>query len=456
MPEFDQTHLHPIALILTLTMGVFLLRARRSTAVLGFLAVACLIPELQRIVVLGQDFTMIRLLLVFGLVKIATSRDTARLRIQKLDLVFVAWLVSSALIYTAREASLAALSNRLGHVLEALGVYFVFRILLCDASDVRRAVRLFAWIAVPMGVLMVVENQTGRNLFSPLGGVPELTMVRDGRLRAQGAFSHAILAGSFGASLMPMFVALALGAPRGRRTLAYAAAGASVLIALLSASSGPLVALGFGIVAWVLWPFRGSLSLVRWGSVAALVTAHFIREQPVWQLIGRLSSFTGGTGYHRSKLIDAFIHRFDEWWLLGTSTTRHWFIGESEDLTNQFVAEGVRGGIVQLALFVLLLGMAFSALGRARVMATRTEKLRRPARRAFAYLAWGLGASLAVHCVSFISVAYFGQMQSIFYLHLAMIASFCASPEFAAAGSRLAITPPSRKASPVPGVGSYT
>ena len=36
-------------------------------------------------------------------------------------------------------------------------------------------------------------------------------------------------------------------------------------------------------------------------------------------------------------------------------------------------------------------------------------------------VAWALGATLTVHAASFFSVAYFGQMQAIFYWHLAMI-----------------------------------
>jgi hypothetical protein len=39
----------------------------------------------------------------------------------------------------------------------------------------------------------------------------------------------------------------------------------------------------------------------------------------------------------------------------------------------------------------------------------------------WALLAWGSSVSLAAHCVSFISVSYFGQMQNFFFFFVAMI-----------------------------------
>ena len=64
------------------------------------------------------------------------------------------------------------------------------------------------------------------------------------------------------------------------------------------------------------------------------VVIHFIREKPVWHLILRLSVITGGTGYHRYQLIDAFINNFSEWALAGTDGTAHWGWG-LQDTTNQ-------------------------------------------------------------------------------------------------------------------------
>src|SRR5262249_10344946 len=149
--------------------------------------------------------------------------------------LFMAWLFANLLVYTLREGTVSALGNRLGYTFEGLGIYFLFRVMLVDGTDVYRAVRLLTWIAVPMAALMILENQTGRNLFSVLGGVEEFTNIREGRLRAQGAFSHSIMAGSFGACLAPMFLALVLMAPRGRRLVPLVALVSSGIVTVLSA-----------------------------------------------------------------------------------------------------------------------------------------------------------------------------------------------------------------------------
>jgi hypothetical protein len=149
------------------------------------------------------------------------------------------------------------------------------------------------------------------------------------------------------------------------------------------------------------------------------VVIHFVREKPVWHLIARLSSVTGGTGYHRYKLIDAFVRRFDEWALFGTGNTAHWGWG-LQDTTNQYVAEGVRAGLATLVLFIILLRFSFVQLRLARNAFERLEG----SKSLGALLAWGSSVSLAVHCVSFISVSYFGQMVPFFVMFVATVPAF--------------------------------
>jgi hypothetical protein len=129
-----------------------------------------------------------------------------------------------------------------------------------------------------------------------------------------------------------------------------------------------------------------------------------------------LAELTGGTGYHRYLLIDAFVARFWEWAVLGTSDTAYWGWG-LQDTTNQYVAHGVEGGLLTLVLFILLLRTGFVALRNSR---ERWERIERSS-GFWAHLSWGFSVSLAVHCVSFVSVSYFGQILQFFYLFLAMI-----------------------------------
>ena len=44
------------------------------------------------------------------------------------------------------------------------------------------------WLLVPVALAMLQEAHTARNLFAEFGGVPDVSAVRDGQLRAQGPF----------------------------------------------------------------------------------------------------------------------------------------------------------------------------------------------------------------------------------------------------------------------------
>jgi hypothetical protein len=234
------------------------------------------------------------------------------------------------------------------------------------------------------------------------------------------------MAGSFGAGLAPIFGMLAVG---WRRWRAYATAGlaGAMLIAITSASSGPALALLTAIAGCALFPLRNEMRIIRYGAAAIIVFLHFVREKPVWHLIGRASDLIGGTGYHRVRLIDAFIYNWQDWILVGSGSAASWGWG-LQDLTNQFVYEGVQGGIATLLSLVVLLALAFSSIGRTIQRAQAARHLPADRRLGLQMLAWGLGVSLATHCVSWISVSYFGQMTLIFHALLAFVVALSQAP----------------------------
>jgi hypothetical protein len=311
---------------------------------------------------------------------------------------------------------------------DALGMFFLFRAMARSDSDVGNAIEILCWIALAITPLMVFEAVTGTNLFSILGGVAAQAAVRDGSVRAQGSFAHPIMAGTFGATLFPLAIALWRARPH-RRLAAAAGIIGSLALTVLSSSSGPLIALMMGGIGWGLWAVRDSMRLVRWGVVALLVVLHVVREKPVWHLIGRLSDLMGGTGWHRYALIDAFIANWRDWILvgLGTRSTGEWGWG-LVDVTNQFVAEGVKGGIATLVVFVALVSASFVSISRVMTRADAARAISATRRQRDSTFAWGLGVSMTAHCASWISVSYFGQMWPFFYLHLALIAALRTDP----------------------------
>jgi hypothetical protein len=407
-----RTNVHPLGLAAVLVLGAATLMAPRRWALMPIVLMACMIPAGQRIVLMGVDFSFVRIIVLFGWARLLMRKEYVGFRMRPMDYVLILWAISMTTAYTIQHGETSALVNRLGASYDAVGGYFFFRCLIRTWADISRTALAFAMIAVVVAALFAVERFTGRNMFAVFGGVPEYTRARAGRLRCQGAFSHPIIAGCFWAAAAPLIASLWW---QGRALRIWAAMGVGGALAIIffCSSSTPLTSVAAGCMGGAMFYLRRHLGLVRVGVVAMLVLLHLMMKQPVWHLISRMDFVGGSTGWHRYHLIDAAIRNFGEWAVIGVRTTGHWGYG-LQDVTNQYVLEGVRGGALTLALFVLTITLAFREVGRAW---RRVERW--PA--AF-WVTWCIGVMLFVHCISFIAVSYFGQSTMLWYMTLAMAA----------------------------------
>jgi hypothetical protein len=397
---FGETVLSPMALALTLTMGVVLLLVPRGRVAIPILIVSFFITEMQRIVIAGLDFTMIRILMLFALLRLVLRHRSLRLEMTALDWALVAYSVLSCLMYTLLLKTASAFVSQLGFLFDTLPMYFFLRVYLVEQDDVTAVLRSLSIIAAGIAAAMVIEYVFGRNLFSVFGGVPEMAVVRDGKMRSQGSFQHPILAGTFGATLFPLFAGL-YGYERSRRPAAMLGMVSSLLIAVTCSSSGPLVALLAGIFALCLWRLRDNLRLGMAFLAFLLILYSVAKNAPFYRLITKFGMFGSSSTWHRYELIDNFVRRISEWWLVGTRSTLHWG-WMMQDLANQYVSIGVRGGIVTLLAFLSVLVAGFTRLGSslASPLAPGRDK----------FLVWTVGCSLFAHVVAFFDVSYSGQM----------------------------------------------
>ncbi len=240
----------------------------------------------------------------------------------------------------------------------------------------------------------------------------------NGHFRAQGAFGHAILAGTVGGVSLPMGVYFW----RRDRVLALTGIVATLAIVFASGSSGPIMATLSVSVALALWKVRGHLAAIRWAAVGVFVALSFIMKDPPYFLLARIDITGGSTGYFRARLIESTIQHFNEWWLAGTDYTRHWMAsgilanGDHTDMTNYFIQMGVWGGLLQMLLFMGLLYIAFVRIGKA-------LKVNKEAPAEQQFLIWTLGSILFGHVTTFVSISYFDQTVVYLYLTLACIGS---------------------------------
>jgi hypothetical protein len=423
-PHFDYvtdgtTFTNPLGLVFTFAMCVLLVALPRKYALLPVVGLICYMTMGMRIMVAGLNFTMIRILLLFACARVVARREFRQLRLVSIDKAIIWFIGLSVVTYTLLWRDFDSVKWILGTAYNVFGFYFLFRCLLRNTDDISRLLKMTAILIVPLAGLMLLEKTTGRNEFAMFGGVPEITFVREGKLRCEGPFAHPILAGTFGATLFPYFVAL-LWQKGKAKWIGLLGMASAIVIVVTCASSGPLCAWLASCVALGLWHWRRHMRVVRWSVVGALVGLQLTMKAPVWFVIDRVGFIAGSDAYHRAYLIDRWIYNFWDWWLVGTRSTNGWAAKDDHlfDVTNNYVIVSANGGLITLILFLVVIVRSFRAVG----LGVRAAE-RHGDGRSTQMIIWGLGASLLAHAVSYISIAYFDQNFVNWYLLLAMIAT---------------------------------
>lgn len=142
-----------------------------------------------------------------------------------------------------------------------------------------------------------------------------------------------------------------------------------------------------------------------------VVALALVMKAPVWYVVARFD-LIGGHGWDRAYLIDQFVHHISDWWLLGAKDNANWG-SDTWDACNQFVAEGLYGGLSTFILFIVILKRGFSMIGRARRAAEGDRQQE--------WLFWCLGAALFSNVVAFWGIDYFDQTRLWWSAFLAMI-----------------------------------
>jgi hypothetical protein len=412
----SETILHPVVLIAMLIAMILIFLLPRKYVIWPFLSTAFLVPLGQSILVGGLHFFVIRLIILTVAVRMLASAFSSPdgifgKRLGVFDVVFLLWAffraLAGVLVFSFNSGALVYQS---GFLLDAIGGFFVLRYLIRDDEDIYRAIRAFAAISIVIAGCMLFEKVHQVNVFGLLGGVRPAPEIRNGSVRSQGPFEHELLAGSFGATLLPLFFLLWKSGKS--RVLGIFGAIAATVMVLTSASSTPVLAYGAALIGICAWPLRRLMRPVRWGIVAALLLLNMVMKAPVWFVIMHIDVVGGSSGYHRARLVNDFILHFRDWWLMGTTENSRWGFN-MWDLCNQYVAEGQLGGLATFICFIALICICFSKIGTAR-KAVEGD-------RAKEWYFWLLGVTLFSHIIAFFGISYFDQTRVSWFALLAMI-----------------------------------
>lgn len=411
--------MNPFALLLLLGCSGAILTVSRERAMIPLL-LGCTYMTLGQGIELGPiSLPIYRLLLLVGILRVALKREAMVGGLNTIDKLMIAW--SGWVIFAGlfHDPERAGLFYSAGSVFNIAVIYFLARTWCENLEDLMGVVKILALLLVPIAGEMLLEKFTGRNLFSIFGGVPEMSQIREGKVRAQGPFLHPILAGTVGATCVPLFIAIF------HRYRFHACVGiiAGIVITFASASSGPVMSLLAAVFALGMWRLRHLTGVFLKSAVVLYLVLMVTMEQPPYYLISRIDISGGSTGWHRSFLIEQTFNHLSEWWLFGTDVTRHWMPMQGiaadpqhTDVTNYYIGFGVLAGLPAMLLILSMMGVAFFWTGRARLLLERIEPTQ-------AFMIWCYGSCLFSHVVTGISVAYFDQSAMYVWLSIAVISS---------------------------------
>ena len=410
--------MHPVVALLLIITGVLMLILPQRKVIIPFLLTAILIPEDQVLVVAGVHFPLLRLLILFGMIRVFIVKGNGEWKVfsggmNKIDKAVILLSLTTAIAGVLLFKTPQAFIFQLGALFSALGLYLLLRCLIRDREDVVRVLRAFAIIVVILACIMTIERISGgRNPYGLLGGAQakyfSADLDRNGKIRATASFGTPILAGVFGAITFPLFAGLWLSDRKQRGIAIIGMIGATVMT-LASNSSTPVMAYGAAVIGFALWQIRSMMRIIRWVIVLSLILLQIVMKAPVYHLITRID--IAGSSYHRYALIDQTVHHFWDWWLVGTASNASWG-WDMWDTANEYIEKSLSGGVLGLIFLVAIITYGFKYTGLARKAARSKDQ---------ALFFWALGVTVFAYTVAFFGISLWDQSIVEWYALLAFI-----------------------------------
>jgi len=338
----------------------------------------------------------------------------------KTDKFMILYAITAMITGTLLESNFKGFINRSGMAFDIIGLYFFFRFLINSTSELRSSIVVLAMLMIPLSVLLLVEKTKGINLFSFLSSNPLEINIRDGNIRASGPFEHPILAGTFCATSFPFMVYLWY---NGRPYKLLSVFGTLAIMAgvYATASSGPIMSFLFCLLGFAVFPFRHNMKIIRRLIILGLIALQVVMKAPIWFIISKIDLTGSSTGWHRAALFDSCLRHFNEWWFIGTKYTRHWMPTgipsdpNQTDITNQYIAIGVEGGLFLVIIFVIIQVQCFKNVGRLTFALDDNGPMNSK------ILPWSFGVAAFSQVCTFFSISFFDQTVMLVYFVFAII-----------------------------------
>ena len=414
------------AVLLPVLISIVILSTRRGAA-LGMLAAVLFFTQGQQLEVLGININVMRVVELAAFLRVVGRRELSLGHLTALDRNVVLLYSYTTVVFVVRSDQ--GQQYQIGQAVDAWLCYFAFRGLIRTVDDFRWCLKGLLFVLAPFAALVLIESSTGHNVFAATydefasSGVIGMGWSRGDSIRSVGSFRHPSLLGIVGAVFLPLYVAEWFA--RRRRWVCIAGAGLCAALVWASNSGAPLMCAGIGIAGWLMWPLRGRMRTMRFALVGTLVALILVMKAPIWYLISKAGSASGGHAFHRARLVDMAFKNLNEWWLAGmrVQDTSDWFpyvlsVTGGADIANNYLVFGITAGLGAMFIFFALLKRAFGEIG-ARLAELRMQEKSSELERVY----WGLGVMLLVHTAAWLGTSYFDQTYVVWFFHLAAIAA---------------------------------
>ena len=400
----------PATISLLCFLVIISISVPKKWALLSLIITTTLVPYDQRIIVVGLDFTVLRIIVLISLVRLFFSSDTKTLVWNDFDRLIVLWSLTGSLVYIIQWREIGSVIYKSGVMFDCLGMYLIFRHNIKSWQDIERVIKLFAIMSFFSAIIIGLEAFLHKSMYS-IFGERTGTAFHRGRYRCSGAFPHSLMMGAYWANLLPFFYSMVKANISKRFYLI--AFFATLICVILSGSSTPIMSVATIILFWFLYSHRFLGKKILYYSIGIVFVLQLIMNAPVWHLMSRVGVFGGSTGWHRFKIFDEFMKHIPNWIILGCKNPRSWSsYPQMGDITNQFMLEGIRGGLITLILFILIMYKTVSIPCRMSIKLKNSNNH---------WLCWGVCVAMLGHIVTFWGVSYFGQIIMLLYLMMAIV-----------------------------------
>jgi len=208
-----QTVLNPVVLVAMLIAIVLIFVLPRKHVIVPVMLISFLVPLGQSVYAVGVHWQVIRIIILAGLARFVATKLTGKKSpfaggFDNVDKAFLICAVAQAIATPLQYMDSQALVNEFGILIDFLGGYFLLRALIQDEADAYRTLKCLAVLTVILGACMVREQVSLQNIFGQIGLGRSVPEIREGKIRSQAVFQHSLTAGTFGATLLPLFVLL--------------------------------------------------------------------------------------------------------------------------------------------------------------------------------------------------------------------------------------------------------